>query len=249
MKNIAAQRTGFKEFSDKTLEFKKLQVFKMYSKHSGKDKENNVLHEILFEDVNGLQLLEMKNDVIVGKEFFYKPSYFDGSHCSITEDYILCSARIKVGVNRESADLEKKNFLFIWKKKKMREDLHHGFTYHNIELSNKMGAKRAFIVEDSKNNCISLIKKNNIVEKVCLNIQNIKMKFTKEAKGKEIKEIHFKIIGNQFYLNKTSKATSYLQGKEFLFQSDPPKSHMWLVILLGSIFILAISLCILYGKL
>jgi hypothetical protein len=227
------------------LQFKKLEVFNMYSSHGGNDSENNVLHEVLFEDVNGLQLAELRNDTIVGKEFFYKPSYFDGSRCEITKDYIACSARMEVGEGNVENKLIKKSFLLVWKKKKIREDHHHGFTYHIIELSDKISAKRAFVVEDYSKNCVTFIAKGNIVKTGCFDINQIKLKFTDKAIGKNIKELHFKVIANDFKLNKTSKNSVYIHGGDFLHRTSPPKSHIWLIVILVCILILAISLCIL----
>ena len=82
----------------------------------GYDKENKLTYELLFEDVTSLILVVLKNDQIVSKGVFYKPGYFDGSRCYLTKDYIICSARMEVGVSRLSRDLAKKNYLFVWKK-------------------------------------------------------------------------------------------------------------------------------------
>lgn len=82
---------------------KNMEVFKMYSKFSVDNIEVNdnfkgSVTELLFEDVTTLELFRLENEIIISHITLYKPSYFEASSCSITQDYVICSARMEVGV-------------------------------------------------------------------------------------------------------------------------------------------------------
>ena len=127
-------------------------VISLNSRYLGQGKE-----ELLFEDADGFWLLRFANSEIVRSDFFYKPGSFGVSRCEILADYLVCASRMKVAATAGSSELLWRNYLFVWKKQKVSENSHHGFTYRIIRLFDSINPRWAIVVESYEKNCISFL--------------------------------------------------------------------------------------------
>lgn len=213
-------------------------VMSMTSRYLGLGKE-----EILFEDADGFWLLRFENSEVVRSDFFYKPGAFISSKCEILADYLVCAARMKVGISSDSKLLLPKNFLFVWKKQKVIENQNNGFTYRIIKLHELIHPKFAMIVENPENNCVSFLDLDERIKSICFNIFNVKLALSEEGQIVPFEQLTLEVVGNDFYLNKTSKFTQILPASEFLIPPQKRGPRWGIIILLGCIIILSIGCC------
>jgi hypothetical protein len=114
-----------------------------------------------------------------------------------------------------------------------------------------MNPKRAYAVENYEKNCVALVKPDTKIQSVCFDIKKVKIRAPKEFEKLKIPDFSFRVIANNFFLNKTSNCEIKVTGKEFLEVSSGhtnPEFKYWLVILVACIVIMAVCVYWLYKK-